>query len=110
MAVDITPDAVPGSYAFYDTAKLTKHVLDADGIQFRITGKEYVIFESAAGGQARIIASMDPYLRKADVPIVLAAGESYVWKAQQVGFINSDGNVVIILESGTDMSATVFRN
>jgi len=108
-AVDITPDVVPNSYSFDDTAMLTKHSVDADGIQFRVTGKEFVILESAAGGMARIWSVPDPYRREGDVAINLAAGNSYVWKTEQVGFLDSKGNVVITLESGTDITATVIR-
>ncbi len=108
-AVDITPDVVPSSYTFDDTAMLTKHAVDVDGIQFRVTGKEFVILESAAGGTAHVASVPDPYQRTGDVAIVLAAGNSYVWKAEQVGFLDSKGNVVITLGSGTDITATVIR-
>ena len=109
MAADATVVALPNSYSFASGSKLTANVLDGTGHQFSCTKDEVCFFTSVAGGTATITSVADPYSRTGDVDIVLAAGEEYCWRSEQVGFMNASGKVVITLSAGTDVTMYVVR-
>lgn len=69
------------------------------GETFRVTGKEFLIFIGAAGGEAVTITSTaDPFGRTGNVVVTLGAGAGAVavWgPAESQGFADASGDITV---------------
>lgn len=108
MADPITAEILSGIYDQAPAAFSARVPITAVGLEFRVTGKDYLHLNSVAGDTITIVSTDDTYGRKGDIAVVLAAGEEVVWgPAKQNGFADASGNLVITAPG--DATAVLFR-
>ena len=108
MATPIVAEILSSIYDQAPAPFSARVPITAVGLEFRITGKDYLHLSSVAGDTVTIVSTDDTYGRKGDISVVLAAGEEFVWgPSAQNGFADASGN--LIFTAAGDATAVVFR-
>ena len=108
MATPIVAEILSSIYDQAPAPFSARVAITAAGLEFRVTGKDYLHLSSVAGDTVTIVSTDDTFGRTGDIAVVLAAGEEVVWgPSKQNGFIDASGNLVITAPG--DATAVLFR-